>query len=454
MTSKGFRGHLLSWVGQYLQGRTAAGCFQGTISAFKNFENGTPQGGIFSPLLFNLLVEKLVCLQASPQVQVLSYADDIAIVATGPNHVARARVMLRRLLTPCTDLGLIPNPVKTKAMAFGYVRPPDPLYINDTPVPWVHRFRYLGMLLDPRLTFFPYIASIRVKMSSRVNVIRAMAGRSCGAGDRVLRFFYTSAVRSCLDYAAPCLLTVPPSSLHPLETAPNSAIRTLLGAPLWAKCVCLRAKAFVCCVAERVVQLGVGHLPTLLRRAEAVPLAERVRQSLHQDPLLFQRQTWPSIVARTLGEHGLAHWLMAPTDLPAPAYTPPPPWRPCSVVVSLRPLPAKKSLLTPHELRREALGRIAGAVPSQAAVYYTDGSVHHLTGAVGAAFVCEGATALFHLSDGCSSTQAELVAISMALLHAEETVAGAVVVHSDSMSALQTIAHDRCIDNVRLLISI
>lgn len=44
--------------------------------------------------------------------------------------------------------------------------------------------------------------------------------------------------------------------------------------------------------------------------------------------------------------------------------------------------------------------------------------------------------------------------ISMTLLHAEETVAGPVVVHSDSMSTLKTIVHDRCIDNVRLLTSI
>lgn len=139
-------------------------------------------------------MEKLVCLQA--QVQLLGYADDIAIIATGSNHVAWLRVMLRRLLPSCTGLGLIPNPVKTKTMAFGYVRPPDPLYINDTPKPWVHRFCYLGMLLDFCLTFSPYIASIQVKTSSRVNVMRAMAGRSCGAGERVLRSSYTSAVRS------------------------------------------------------------------------------------------------------------------------------------------------------------------------------------------------------------------------------------------------------------------
>lgn len=90
-------------------------------SAFKNFDKRTPQGGILSHLFFNLFVENPVCFQTCPHVQVLSYANDIAIVATGPNHVARA--MLRRLLT-WSDLGLLPYSVKTKAMAFGYVHLP------------------------------------------------------------------------------------------------------------------------------------------------------------------------------------------------------------------------------------------------------------------------------------------------------------------------------------------
>lgn len=102
--------------------------------------------------------------------------------------------------------------------------------------------------------------------------------------------------------------------------------------------------------------------------------------------------------------------------------------------------------MAPHDLRWEAIGRIA--------VYYTDGSVPHLTGAVGATFLCKGDTALFRHPDTCSSTQAELVAISMSLIHAEETVVGPVVVHSDSMSTLQAISCQRCNDTVRFFTSI
>lgn len=47
------------WIEQYLQGRWAAVRFQGSTSTPKFFVKGTPQGGILSPLLFNILVEQL-----------------------------------------------------------------------------------------------------------------------------------------------------------------------------------------------------------------------------------------------------------------------------------------------------------------------------------------------------------------------------------------------------------
>lgn len=87
----------------------------------------------------------------------------------------------------------------------------------------------------------------------------------------------------------------------------------------------------------------------------------------------------------------------------------------------------------------------------QAVVYYTDGSVNHQTGTVGAAFVCEGHTAIFRLPNGCSSTQAELVAIGRALKHAVEMGRGPAVILCDSVSAICSLKQDQLLDNVYLL---
>lgn len=196
--------------------------------------------------------------------------------------------MFRRLVAEGSTLGLILNTAKTKAMAFGHRVPPAPVIKNGILLPWVPQLTYLGMLLDTQLTFRPLITSIHIKMTQRVGVMRAMADRSCGAEDRVLRSFYTSAIRACVDYAAPCLISLSPSAIKPLETAQNTALRTPLGAPRWTKCVSLRAEALICRVEERVRQIGASHLAVFLLRVEAAHLAERVSHTFHQDPRLFR----------------------------------------------------------------------------------------------------------------------------------------------------------------------
>ncbi|XP_050704461.1 uncharacterized protein LOC126989883 [Eriocheir sinensis] len=386
--------------------------------AIETLENGTPQGGVLSPVLFNLLVEKLAALPTSRYCKVLCYADDVAMVATGPHPVASARLLLRRLAEACASLGLVVNREKTKAMLFRQRRSPEPLLLGGEPLPWVSSYKYLGMTIDSRLSFVPYIASLSARVKSRTNIMRALARTEGGASGRVLRRFYVQAVRSCVDYGSPCLLTVSTAALEPLEVAQNAALRHILGAPRWTKCVCLRAEALL------------------------------------QDPHLFRRRLWAAVAAAKLRPHALARASIATPDAPHPTYVAPPPWALRPFTATIRPLPSKKACLSVERLEREAAARVEVASHLRAAHYYTDGSVAQHSGAVGAAFVTAGHTELIRVSDGSSSTQAELVAISWALKHAEEEGVGAVVLHCDSVPAIQSLLAEPATDNISLLTGI
>ncbi|XP_076041806.1 uncharacterized protein LOC143025691 [Oratosquilla oratoria] len=82
LVRKGVMGRMLAWLRDYLQHRRAMVKFQGLKSSFQRLENGTPQGGILSPFLFNLLMEQLVALPFHNGTILLSYADDLALVVT------------------------------------------------------------------------------------------------------------------------------------------------------------------------------------------------------------------------------------------------------------------------------------------------------------------------------------------------------------------------------------
>jgi len=86
-------------------------------------------------------------------------------------------------------------------------------------------------------------------------------------------------------------------------------------------------------------------------------------------------------------------------------------------------------------------------------VYYTDGSVDTYTGNAAAAFIHKEATAHFRLPDGSSTLQTELVAIMKALQHAELRQRP-VVIHSDSLGAIQALQKSRPRDNVGLITAI
>ncbi|XP_045105291.1 histone H2B type 1-A-like [Portunus trituberculatus] len=84
-----------------------------------------------------------------------------------------------------------------------------------------------------------------------------------------------------------------------------------------------------------------------------------------------------------------------------------------------------------------------------AEVYFTDGSVDTSTPRAAAAFISPHSAGLFRLTDASSTLQAELVAIWKAL---EDSHNGNrnVIIHTDSLGALQALKHRKPKDNVSL----
>ena len=54
LARKGVKGRVLAYIKDYLQDRSARVNVQGTQSEFYPLENGVPQGGILSTILFNV----------------------------------------------------------------------------------------------------------------------------------------------------------------------------------------------------------------------------------------------------------------------------------------------------------------------------------------------------------------------------------------------------------------
>ena len=154
LARKGVRGRLLAWLQDYLHHRRARVRFQGHRSSFRQLENGTPQGGILSPFLFNVLMEQLVALPFQEGTALLSYADDLALVVTGRgNKLGRAQQALDLITTTCEELGLQISAQKSRAMMLKARNPAWQLRVQGVGLAWTDSYQYLGVWIDQRLSF-------------------------------------------------------------------------------------------------------------------------------------------------------------------------------------------------------------------------------------------------------------------------------------------------------------
>ena len=299
LAGKGVRGRLLAWLRDYLLHRRARVRYQGHRSSFRELENGTPQGGILSPFLFNLLMEELVALPFQEGVALLSYADDLALVVTGRgDHPSRAQRALDLITAKCEELGIKVSSEKSRAMAIRAPTPPGRLRVQGVGLEWTSSYLYLGVWLDSRLSFTAQLQYLRERMQARTNVMRAMTRPGAGATYRVLRLYYVQAVRSLVDYCAPVLAALSPSQQERLEVAQNGALRTMLGAPRWCSACVMQSEAGLVPLADRVSFIATCRVARVLRRDAQGAVLATLRLAMEQGEDCLRGSPWLASVTR------------------------------------------------------------------------------------------------------------------------------------------------------------
>ena len=456
LVRKGVRGRLLAWLQDYLRHRRARVKFQGHKSSYREFENGTPQGGILSPFLFNLLMEQLVALPFREGTILLSYADDLALVVSGRgNQLTRAQQELDLISDKCEELGLKISAEKSRAMMVRAADPAWQLRVQGVELAWIDSYQYLGVWVDKRLSFTAHAAYLRERTQARLNVMRAMTRPTAGATFSVLRLYYVQAVRSLVDYSAPVLAALSPSQQERLEVVQNTAMRTMLGAPRWSSACVMQSETSLVPLSVRVQQVTACRVARVLQRDADGVAQRRLRLALVQDDAFLRRN--PLLLGVQLAVHSIVRivgWPWPQADLPAPTFRAPPPWEPPVANFTATRLPANKSACTTAELRQHALMAVARVSEPGCVTYFTDGSVDPDSGRTGAAAITGGSELAVRTPDHCSTLQTELVAIQLALEHAHHRQEATVVLHTDSRSGLQALQQPQPSDNVGLVTAI
>ena len=173
----GIRGRLLSWLDDYLTNRAGAVHFQGKTSKVNHLSNGTPQG----PVLFNMVIHRLLQLDLGSNVQMTAYADDLAVHggSIGEDFVYKQMTTaLKKIEARAVYLGLKFSPEKCEALWYRSVDPDWNFKIAGARIPWRPSVKYLGVIIDKRLNFKRQVDYVRQKTDTMMNGLKVLTSLS------------------------------------------------------------------------------------------------------------------------------------------------------------------------------------------------------------------------------------------------------------------------------------
>lgn len=252
----GVKGNLLRWIRDYLRNRTSRVLFKGALSTTKDLELGTPQGGVLSPFLFNILMHRLLSLLPDvTDTAITCYADDICIHSNSPDNLQR---FLHSFYVSASSCGLIISPNKSRIFSHRSARNLPEFTMGNNVIPLCTQYLYLGapVRITPpipaRQRVHPIVQDLLARLQRRLTPLKWLTNYAAGVSVPVARTIYIAFIRSVIDYLSPSLCQLSKTTLQPLEKFQNQAMRLILGCPVSTRIVNMQLELRLPPLIERI----------------------------------------------------------------------------------------------------------------------------------------------------------------------------------------------------------
>ena len=240
MSKYGVSKSSLKWFESYIRGRSQRVTLPcGNTSKELEVKTGVPQGSILGPLLFIIYVNDLP--KAVPLLKILLFADDTSCIYSSRDESELFGAMNDQL-QKLEDFFLINklslNVQKTRAMAFhsqGAHFHYNNLILDGKEIEWCGSpyskeayFKFLGVLVDPKLSLEHHLKRIQGKLSS---AMYALAVARDNLPLKVSLNVYRALYESHLIYACAIWGAAHPKLLQPIFAHHTKAVKLLLSLP-------------------------------------------------------------------------------------------------------------------------------------------------------------------------------------------------------------------------------
>ena len=236
LKNKNIPPYLGAWIQNYLSGRTLRVKTQDSLSDPKQIKTGVPQGSVLGPNLFNLYFDDIQTNLTTTQNAL--YADDLAAWKSSPY----LQIINKRLQTFVTNMQdwfctwqLTPSGSKTVCILITHPsKRPKKLNLTLNGVQLINdpSPKFLGITLDPHLSFKNHAKYLKERASKRLNMMRCIKGKDWGASQKLLLTCYKTLIRPFFDYAPFPIMTMKPAEKLYTERIQRAAARIITHWPI------------------------------------------------------------------------------------------------------------------------------------------------------------------------------------------------------------------------------
>lgn len=194
---------LICWLMDFLMERSQRVKVNGILSDALLSSTGSPQGCVLSPLLFVLYTNE--CQTQLERRRIIKFADDSVIVSLLNNEDPDHGPVLADFTDWCNLSFLDINALKTKEMIVDFRKNPTvitPIAINGNAIEVVHQFKYLGTVIDDKLTFEAQVDTVCRKAHQRLYFLRKLGGFN--VDNSFMKMFYSCFIESVITFSFVC----------------------------------------------------------------------------------------------------------------------------------------------------------------------------------------------------------------------------------------------------------
>ena len=441
----GVSGAMFNYIRDFLKDRTFQVRVGQTLSETYLLENGTPQGAVISPTLFNILINPVKkALERYIGIAMGRFADDTAALLryeAAPGRASRSctRSLSRAIGPPVTalvekleDQGFKVNIPKTECVFFNNLpsQKEDEVVIlkphgREQIIKGQKEAKYLGVIYDKGLTFRTQIRKSEEKGQEGLNVLRKVSALEWGFNPNTKNLIYKNFILPKMTYGEEVYHTGLKTELGRLDIVQNKAMRLIAGMPKGT--------------AVTALQWMTDTTPLNLRREfNLVKLWTRFQHNpenpandiFENIPKKMDEKSTVKIAKKSIKKTGLTGQKLTKivTEEPVWAYE-----RPIIDRMLEKEIKNKSSIGT------EEIKNYIDITYEESIKIYTDASLKK--GKTGIAVVDEtnNRTSKFKLNNNLSVTSAELFAISKAMERAQTLTHDKISIFTDSLKALTWI---------------